>query len=78
MACTIIPGVGIACSRGRKRQHFCSVRGCQNPGTRQCDYRGKSGQVCDRYICVEHATRLEPNVDYCPGHAQRYQDELAL
>jgi hypothetical protein len=73
---TVIDGNGrelaIACSRGER--HRCSTPGCQNDGTKQCDFpvkrNGKPG-TCDRYICQKCAMRVGPDLDYCGPHARQ-------
>lgn len=38
---------------------------CDKPAARLCDYPD-----CDATMCVEHATRLPPNTDYCEYHKE--------
>lgn len=59
----------IVCSRGRRKQ-LCSVAECYSNGTLLCDFpdaKRKSG-TCDKPVCHRHATKIGPDVDYCPAH----------
>ena len=46
---------------------------CNMPETmatiRLCDHPTSPKRTCDAVVCVEHATHVEPNTDYCPAHA---------
>lgn len=59
---------GIACTRGRKRTHRCSVDGCNAPSEFQCDFRTTPGKTCDRHLCAVHAHQIGPDVHLCPTH----------
>lgn len=66
---------GFACTRGSSRKR-CAV--CGSPATIACDWplQGlKVGQTCDRALCRRCATRIRPNVDYCPAHARMASEQ---
>lgn len=63
-------GVAIICSP-RQRRRKCSVAGCTEAGTRQCDYRLGSGRDCDKHLCAGHAVKMGDDVDFCPDHPRQ-------
>lgn len=69
-----LPVTIIVCRRGpRRRAAPCSVPGCSASHERLCDFplKGKkAGQTCDAKLCLEHATRVGLDRDYCPPHAK--------
>jgi hypothetical protein len=62
----------ITCSRGQQRPR-CS---CGNPQTGSCDFPlggKKSGQTCDRPLCVKCTVKIGPTTDYCVAHGRSYR-----
>lgn len=71
----------IACSRGRRTRRSCSVPGCTNAATKQCDFPlggAKKGKTCDRHLCstcaVVMSRRGRETTDYCPPHAKQARE----
>lgn len=61
--------VAIVCYRGRRIP--CSVPGCPNISTKECDHpilrKGVPG-TCDMKLCDRHAKSIGPDRDLCPAH----------
>jgi hypothetical protein len=79
MACRTIaiPGRGIALVCGpalRRTPRRCIVCHCPDwlVTMKRCDYALGPGpaQTCDRPVCGEHASHIEPDTDLCPAHAR--------
>jgi len=77
MPCTVratgAGGVALVCSRGpRRRLRRCAV--CQRREAQTalvlCDAPIVGGTTCDAAVCPAHAVHREPDLDYCPRHAQ--------
>lgn len=69
MPCHAIPGVGIVCTRPRRRR--CKAPGCTGWATILCDFfipKGK-GRTCDRPCCERHSRNVGPDRDLCFEHA---------
>lgn len=60
--------VGIVCTRGRRSRKRCSLPGCANHATLECD-GPVNGRTCDALICVRHRTR-DGDLDLCPECAR--------
>ena len=62
----------IACGPRIRRPPLRRCVACNIPetmaGIRLCDAPVGAG-TCDAGVCVEHATHVEPNTDFCPRHA---------
>lgn len=56
--------IGFACTRSINCCHFCKDR-----HTKLCDFPLKFG-TCDKRMCVNHATSVGEDLDYCPDHAK--------
>jgi hypothetical protein len=56
------------CIRGRIRRPKCQVKRCGRASHFECDYPVGEG-TCDKRLCARHATRVGPELDYCPDHA---------
>ena len=71
MPCHSIPGVGIVCTRERRRR-------CTECGGRcevLCDWklRGKkAGRTCNRGLCLRCAANPAPDKHLCPAHARAW------
>lgn len=72
--------VMIVCTRGPSKERRCIV--CRRPESRcemrLCDYPERNGpktKLCSQPICSFHALHVEPDLDYCPRHAQLVQAE---
>lgn len=68
MACSIVKtplGHVIIC--GPKRVKACAH--CGSISTKLCDYPNGRGKTCDRPICEDCATHVEPDTDLCRNHA---------
>ena len=48
--------------------HACQVCGARLSSF-QCDGQVAPGKTCDRRLCEECRTHVDPNLDYCPDHA---------
>jgi hypothetical protein len=77
-----LPGGGyaIVCGpRQRRPVRRCSV--CNCPETmctmKLCDapLADQPTRTCDAPVCVEHARHIDPDIDYCPHHAQLAQEQ---
>jgi hypothetical protein len=70
MACEMIPGTDghstiICCSRSRRQTcKFCH----KGYVTKLCDFPVSKGKTCDAGMCSACATRVGPDMDYCPTH----------
>lgn len=45
---------------------------CGRPPSKLCDFPlkgAKAGKTCDRPVCEQCATHVEPDTDYCMTHA---------
>ena len=42
-----------------------------------CDYPVGKGKTCDAPLCGYHAREVAPNVHYCSGHYQKWQEFVA-
>ena len=79
MVCKVINmgdyGFGVLCSRGRKARN-CGIPKCTNTYEALCDfpifYKGKY-KTCDMRLCPRHRNRQGPDVDYCPLHQMKAQ-----
>ena len=75
MACRamLIDGRRVIACGPRIRQPLRRCVVCNVPETmasiRLCDAPVGKGKTCDRVVCVEHATHVEPDTDYCGQHA---------
>ncbi len=73
MGCRIIPGVGIACSRGTMGgKPVCCMPGCSRAAAHLCDWKlkgRKAGETCSAPICASHALEVGPEKHLCPAHA---------
>lgn len=47
---------------------------CAAVGEFLCDYPVGDARTCDRSICGEHAAEVAPDIHYCKGHYQMWQD----
>lgn len=73
MACTRLPSppgtTVIVCTRGRARRGPCVV--CGHEGSLLCDGLVPTAtggrRVCSAWLCASHATRLAPDIDWCPA-----------
>lgn len=59
--------------------HLCGEFGahcadCAAVGDFLCDFPVGDGKTCDRSICPEHAHEIAPDIHYCDGHHQMWQD----
>jgi hypothetical protein len=68
-----IDGVTVHICHGSKHALYCQF--CHTrPTAKLCDYEipaldeGKKGRTCDAAMCVECATSVGKNRDYCPKH----------
>jgi hypothetical protein len=90
MPCHIvrIPGGGTAIVRtAAPRPRKCSVCGRQTKDYRLCDYpmgtstlaaRTGGPKTCDAVLCQSCTNHREPDIDYCPLHAQAVDGKLRL
>lgn len=62
------PFVGVFCGP-RRRVAPCAF--CHKAHTQLCDYPTSKGKTCDRKLCADHRTAVEPGQDYCPEHAKQ-------
>jgi hypothetical protein len=89
MPCDVIErqGVGVAlvCSRGPRRLRRCIV--CQRSEAQTplvlCDAvvrpdKVKGSRTCDAAVCARHAVHREPDLDYCPRHAQEGEHAMLV
>lgn len=56
----------------------CTVPACANRALSRCAFilRGKrAGEPCDRAMCAEHETLMQPSGTACPGHARLIENE---
>ncbi len=65
----------IVCTRGPRKR--CVVCRSEHHLT-LCDYEVAPGRTCDTAACIYHAHHLEPDVDYCPRHAQLLRDQAVV
>jgi hypothetical protein len=63
-------GVAILCFRGRKRRRALCQFCLRLEATRECDHPETLERTCDAAMCDRCATRIAPDVDLCPVHAQ--------
>lgn len=57
-----------------RRRRCCGTEGghpCPTPAAFQCDFAVSAGKTCDAWCCRAHASSVGPDIDHCPGHAQR-------
>lgn len=60
--------VGFVCGPKTKARR-CKVAGCRSWATKLCDWPVDDRRTCDLDLCVDHATKVGPDKDYCPRHA---------
>jgi hypothetical protein len=67
--------IGHACVRGPVRRcRFCKT----GIMTKLCDFDVGRGKTCDAPMCEACATPKEPEIDYCPNHAQHEHPQFEL
>jgi hypothetical protein len=68
-----INGALVHINHRNKRRYGCSVRGCRQLATSECDWKIGGGKTCDAQLCETHAYEPAPEKDLCPEHAAEWQ-----
>lgn len=63
--------VGFICTRSRQKVSRCSE--CGAIADILCDYPVGDDKTCDRNLCGHCAHLIAPDLHYCPGHYDAWQ-----